>query len=169
MIQRSWSHHARACHWYSEPTAEIAWRASFDAAKELGEVGRLVKAKPLRNGGNRYLRVCEQALGFQRKARSDKSFRTDANHRTADASESLLGTSHDDINFDYGFLKSPLNVGESAAHHPDDLQVALWPVHRFSAPRNVKHGGSGITFRATHSPQPGPGEVPIRVRASGIN
>lgn len=46
----------------------------------------------------------------------------------------------DDIAFDDGFLKSPLNVGESAAHHPDDLQVALWPVHGFGAPRNLKHG-----------------------------
>src|SRR4051812_21084809 len=46
----------------------------------------------------------------------------------------------DDIAFDDGFLKSPLNVGESAAHHPDDLQVALWPVHGLGAPRNLKHG-----------------------------
>src|SRR5580765_5880230 len=77
-----------------ELTAEVAWRASFDAAKELGEVRRLVEAKPLRDGGNRHLRVHEQALGFERKARGDKGLRTDANHRTADASESFLGTSH---------------------------------------------------------------------------
>ena len=31
-------------------------------------------------------------------------------------------------------------MGESAAHHPDDLQVTLWPVHGFGSPRNVKHG-----------------------------
>ena len=73
-----------------ELTAEVAWRASFDAAKELGEVGRFIEAKPLRDGRNRHLRVHEQALGFQRKARGDKGLRTDASHRTADASESLL-------------------------------------------------------------------------------
>jgi len=39
----------------------------------------------------------------------------------------------DDITFDDGFLKSPPNVGESAAHHPDDLQVASRPVHGFGA------------------------------------
>src|SRR5687767_6978310 len=77
-----------------ELTAEVAWRASFDAAKELGEVGRLIEAKPLRDSGNRHLRVHEQALGFQRNARRDTSLRADASHRTADASESLRGTSH---------------------------------------------------------------------------
>src|SRR5437667_12032522 len=77
-----------------EPPAEVAWRASFDAAKELDEVGRLVEAKPLGDGGNRRLGVREQALGFERKARGDEGLRTDASHRTADASESLLGTSH---------------------------------------------------------------------------
>lgn len=47
----------------------------------------------------------------------------------------------DDIAFDDGFFKSPPNVGESAAHHSDDLQVALWPVHGLGASRNVKHSG----------------------------
>ena len=77
-----------------EPTAEVAWRASFNATKELGEVGRLVKAKLPRDGGNRHLRMYEQALGFQRKARGNEGLCADASHRTADASESLLRTSY---------------------------------------------------------------------------
>ena len=77
-----------------ELAAKVAWRASFDAAKKLGEVGRLIEAKALRDVGNRKLRVHKQALGFQRKARGDKSLRTDASRRTADASERFFGTSH---------------------------------------------------------------------------
>jgi hypothetical protein len=48
---------------YIEPTAEVAWRASLDTAKELDEGGRLVEAKLLRDGGDRHLRVHQQALG----------------------------------------------------------------------------------------------------------